>query len=368
MLPLFISSLALSKTAAGLLAVFLTAPSLVQPFIGHLADRVSLRYFVILAPCVTAIMMSLLGVAPDYETLVLLLLVAGFSSASIHAVGPAMVGRLAGPNLGRGMGIWMVGGELGRTLGPIIIVTMLRLIGQRGTPLLLVGGLLISALLFIRLRDVPAHDTDAISGLPWRAILSVMGPVMLPLSGVVLARAFILSSLTTYLPTYLSERGASIWFAGAALTILEAAGVGGALVGGSLSDWFGRRRVLFLSLAITPPLMLAFHGVEGWARIPLLVLMGCAALAVTPIVMALVQEQFPRNRALANGIYMALSFSLRALVIAILGGFGDRFGMDATFLISAAVGLAGVPLVLLLPASRGPADGVDPPVAPTATG
>lgn len=352
LLPLFITSMALSKTAAGLLAIFLAGPSLVQPFIGQLADRVSLRYFVILAPCVTAIMMSLLGVAPNYGTMVLLLLVAGLSSASIHAVGPAMVGRLASRNLGRGMGIWMVGGELGRTLGPIVIVSVLRLLGQRGTPLLMVGGLLISALLYLRLRDVPAHDTAAVSELPWRRILRVMGPLLLPLSGVVFARAFVLSSLTTYLPIFLSEGGSSLWFAGAALTVLEAAGVAGALVGGSLSDWLGRRRVLFCSLAITPLLMLLFHGMEGWLRIPLLILMGFSTLAVTPIIMALVQEQFPRNRALANGIYMALSFSLRAGVIAIIGGLGDRFGMGTTFLVSAAIGLAGLPLVAWLPRSR----------------
>ncbi|MBD3235505.1 MAG: MFS transporter [Candidatus Eisenbacteria bacterium] len=354
LLPVFIASMGLTKTAAGFLAILLTAPSLVQPFIGHLADRVSLRYFVIVAPCVTAVMMSLLGVAPSYELLVLLLLVAGFSSACIHAVGPAMVGRLSGEKLGRGMGLWMVGGELGRTLGPIVIVTALKLLGQDDTPLLIVGGLLVSLALFIRLRDVPAHDTRAVAELPWRRMWSVLSPVMLPLAGVVLARAFVLSSLTTYLPVYLSEGGASLWFAGAALTILEAAGVAGALIGGSLSDWLGRRQVLFFSLAVTPPLMILFRGLEGWPRIPLLILMGFASLSVTPILMALVQDQFPRNRALANGVYMALSFCLRSAVIAVLGGLGDRFGMEATFLVSAAVGIAGLPLVGRLPASRPP--------------
>ncbi len=120
LLPIFIQTLSLSKTEASLLMLARQAPSVFQPFIGHRADRSNLRFLVILGPAITGIAMSLLGVAPNYGSLVALLLVTGFASAAFHAVGPAMAGLLSGPNLGRGMGIWMLCGELGRTLGPIL--------------------------------------------------------------------------------------------------------------------------------------------------------------------------------------------------------------------------------------------------------
>ena len=116
LLPALIDNLSLTKAEAGLLTVFNQVPSLLQPVIGHLADRVSLRYLVILSPAVTATAMSLLGIAPLYAMLALLLMVTGLSSAVLHAVAPVIAGRLSGKSLGRGMGIWMVGGELGRTL------------------------------------------------------------------------------------------------------------------------------------------------------------------------------------------------------------------------------------------------------------
>jgi FSR family fosmidomycin resistance protein-like MFS transporter len=72
-------------------------------------------------------MMSLLGMAPAYAVLALFLVVVGASSASLHAVGPVIAGNLSGRNLGKGMGFWMVGGELGRTLGPIVIVSAIQL-------------------------------------------------------------------------------------------------------------------------------------------------------------------------------------------------------------------------------------------------
>ena len=349
LLPIFISTLALSNTEAGLLTVFLQAPSLLQPFIGHLADRVSLRYLVILAPAVSAAMMSVLPVAPGYGALALFLLLAGLSSASIHSVGPVMAGRLSGSRLGRGMGFWMVGGELGRTLGPIVIVGAVQLLTVQSTPWVMVAGLLTSIVLFALLRGVVGRPVAGVEPLPWRQALSSLGPLLLPLTGIIVVRSFMVSALTTYLPTFLSEEGSGLVVAGASLSLLEAAGVGGALLGGSASDRVGRRTVLFVSFIATPLLMGAFLILEGWMRIPLLLLLGLSGLSVGPVIMALVQESLPGNRALANGLYMALSFLLRSGVILVIGVLGDAFSLGWAFAFSAVMALVGLPLVSWLP-------------------
>jgi FSR family fosmidomycin resistance protein-like MFS transporter len=349
LLPAFIANLALSKTEAGLLSVFMQGPSLLQPFIGHLADRVSLRYFVILAPTVTGVVMSLLGVAPGYGVLALLLMVAGLSSASLHAVAPVIAGNLSGRSLGRGMGFWMVGGELGRTLGPIVIVSAVGLLGLEGTPWLMIGGFLASAALYVRLKDVPTQPANAGQGLPWRRALRSMGPLLLPLAGIIVARLFLIRSLTTFLPTFLSEEGADLWFAGASLSLLEIGGVVGALLGGAMSDRLGRRLILFISMLTAPLLMFAFLTLDGWLQFSLLLVIGFVALSVTPVIMALVQESFPENRALANGVYMALSFVLGSVVVVTLGAMGDLFGLRLAFTASAVITLLGLPLIFLLP-------------------
>ena len=349
LLPVFIETLSLSRTGAGLLTIFLQGPSLLQPFIGHLADRISLRYLVILAPSVTAAAMSLLGLAPSYGVIVLLLMVAGLASAGLHSVGPVMAGRLSGNSLGRGMGFWMVGGELGRTLGPIVIVTAIAVLTLEGTPWLMVGGLVTSVVLYMRLKDLSGRPAGAGQGLPWRQAMRLMGPFLVPLVGIIVVRSFMVSALTTYLPLFLREEGSSLWFAGLSLSVLEAAGVVGALLAGSMSDRLGRRLVLALALATTPLLMFGFLGVDGWLRFPLLLLLGFAALSVIPVIMALVQESFPQNRALANGVYMSLSFLIRSGVVVLLGVLGDRFGMRTAFTVSAVLPLLGLPLLFLFP-------------------
>jgi len=352
LLPIFVENLALSRTEAGLLTVFNQAPSLLQPFIGHLADRRGLRFLVILAPAIGGVTMSLLGVAPSYAALALLLVLSGINSAALHSVAPVMAGRLSGHSLGRGMGLWMLGGELGRAMGPIVIVTAVEVLGLPGTPWLMVGGFAASALLYVRLRDVPMHVARSAEPLPWRRMLAIMGPFLVPLIAVITVRSFMISSLTTYLPLFLTEEGADIWLAGASLTLLEGAGVAGALLGGSLSDRIGRREVMGVALLVTPILMLLFLQADGWLRIPLLLALGLTALSVIPVLMALVQESFPENRALANGVYMALSFLIRSGAVLIVGAIGDTWGMQAAFTVSAVAPLLGLPFLWLFPKER----------------
>jgi len=356
LLPRFIESMALSNTQAGLLKVFMQWPSLAQPLIGRMADRRNLCFLVILAPAVTATMMSLLGVAPSYALLALLLVVVGASSASMHAVGPVIAGKLSGQNLGRGMSFWMVGGELGRTLGPLIIGIVVQFWGITGTPWLIPGGLLASFVLYLLLRGSPVQPTAAAQDIAWGQTLRTMAPLLFPLSGIIVARSFLGESITTYLPIFLEGEGLSPWLASAALTVVEAAGVGGALVGGSLSDRLGRHRVLLISILSAPLFMLLFLATTVWAtdpslllQFPLLMLLGFTQLSVTPVIMALVQESYPENRALANGAYMALGFVLRSLVTLAMGAMGDHIGLHQAFFIGAIVQLAGLPLILLLP-------------------
>ncbi len=354
LLPLLIARLSLSVTEAGLLSVFMQGPSLLQPAIGHLADRVSLRYFVILAPAVTAAMMSLLGIAPNYAVLALFLVVVGLSSAAMHAVGPVLVGNQSGRRLGRGMGFWMVGGELGRTLGPVIIVSAVAVLTLPGTPWLMLGGLLVSLVLYVRFKDMPERRSAVGPGQAVWPALRRMGPLLIPLAGLLLARSFMSAALTTYLPVFLSAEGADFWLAGVSLAVLEAAGVGGALLGGALSDRLGRRAVLFASMTTTPLFMFIFLLVSGWAQWPLLLAMGFTLLAVTPVMMALVQESFPEKRALANGAYMAVSFIIQSVGVVAWGALGDAFGLRAAFVFSAVVPLLSLPFLRWLPGQRRP--------------
>lgn len=176
-----------------------------------------------------------------------------------------------------------------------------------------------------------------------------MRPLLAPLVGIVVGRALMVAALVTFLPTFLVEEGADLSFAGLSLAVLQAAGWAGALLGGALSDRLGRRRVLFISMLAPPLLMFLFLEINGWTRLPILVLMGMAGLATRTVLMALVQENYPDNRALANGVYLALTFVFESGAAPILGALGDLFGLRAAFTASAIIALLGIAPILLLP-------------------
>jgi MFS transporter, FSR family, fosmidomycin resistance protein len=349
LLPVLIDKFALSNSQAGLLNVFLQWPSLLQPVIGYLADRRNLRYLVIVAPSISAICMSLLGVAPSYAIMAFLLLIVGAGAAGLHSVGPVIAANMSGRQIGRAMGMWMVGGGLGYTVGPLVIVAAIGLVGLEGTPWLMIGGILASAALYVRLRDVSSLSPSAQAPLRWREALTAMRPLLIPVVGITIVRSFMAAALSTYLPLFLKSEGSTLWFAGAALAIFEAAGMVGSLTAGSLSDRIGRRKVLAAAMALATPLMAAFMLTQGAARLPLLIALGFTALAIMPVMMALVQERFPENRAMANGLYLGLSFLSNAAATLALGILADAFSLRIAFTVSAAVPLLGLPLVALLP-------------------
>ncbi|MAS33162.1 MAG: MFS transporter [Anaerolineaceae bacterium] len=348
LLPLLIEKLSLSLTLGGSLAVFMQLPSLLSVFIGYLADRVSVRYLVIVAPAVTATLITLLGLTPTYWSTAILLFAVGVSVACFHAPAPAMIGHISGRQVGKGMSLFMAGGELGRSVGPLLVGFALTQWGVEGMWRLAIFGWLATAVLYWRLRDISARRSVS-GGGGLRAVLPHFGRVFAPLFGVMLFRNFLVVALSVYLTVYMVNQGYGVVEAGQVLALYELAGVGGALAGGTLSDRFGRKRIVIVATVLSSVLMYAFLSVEGLLVLPVLFLLGFTSLSVTPILQAVVQEQLPGNRATASGMFILYAFIIRAINTLIIGMIGDASSLSTAYWISIGVALLSIPMVLLLP-------------------
>jgi FSR family fosmidomycin resistance protein-like MFS transporter len=348
LLPLIIERLSLTLSQAGLLSTVMQVPALLNPFIGLVADNKGLaRWLVILAPSLTAIPMSLIGITPSYGLLLILVFFSGISVALYHVPAPVLVAKYSGEKKGRGMSFFMTGGELARTLGPMFAVAAVSVLGLDHFHWVMVFALFTSVALYFTLEREEEKTAFRRNG-SLRASYREIRHVLNPLTGILTARAFMHASMGVFLTVFVERKTGSLWYGGVALGIYEALGVAGGLSAGTLSDWMGRRRVLFWALMVAPVAILLFVFTTGVVKVAMLMFTGFTVLSTTPVMLALVQETARDNPSAANGLFMMVSFAARSFAVVIVGAIGDVAGLENMFTISALVGFTAIPFLLKL--------------------
>jgi FSR family fosmidomycin resistance protein-like MFS transporter len=345
-LPLLIEKLTLSFTQAGSLSAIMQLPSLLNPIIGYLDDKINLRILVILAPAVTATTMTCLGIAPTYLSLLFLLFITGLSIAAFHSPSPAMIARASAHQVGKGMSYYMAAGELGRTIGPLVASWGLLTFAFDQMFPVAIPGWIVSLVLFIRFKGISVH-VEKQTG--FKEVIPRALRLFIPVVIIVFFRSFLITSMGVYLPTLLEGEGAGIWKASFALSIYQFAGVFGAVLGGTISDNLGRKPVLFVVSFFAPIMVFIFLNSSSWITVVVLSLAGLLSLSAQPIMLAIVQDQLPNHRSIGNGIFMAINFICLSLAALVIGMLGDRFGLHQAFMWTALVGFLAAPLVWTLP-------------------
>jgi MFS transporter, FSR family, fosmidomycin resistance protein len=349
-LPLLIDKLGISLSMAGLLDVVRKIPSLLNPFVGLMADRICVRYFIILTPAITAITMSLLGNISSYPILLILLFVAGISSTLFHVPTPVMIKHVSADQVGKGMSYYMLGGELARTLGPLLITVAISWWGLEGSWRVMPLGIIASFILYLKLRNISISQDfqkkkkETGAGETFKKLIPFFGIIF----GITIFRAAMKLALTLYLPTFLTQQGNTLWLAGISLAVLQFSGAIGTFFAGPISDKFGRKNILLITSIANPILMWIFISSNGNFMIPLLIVMGFFLFASGPVLLALVQDTDSEHPSFVNGIYMTISFGVSSLMVLLIGILGDCFGLIMTYRFCAIISIASIPFILML--------------------
>lgn len=352
LVPAIQDKLGISLAMASLMIPAQQFPSVLQPFIGLLADRTSRRWFVVLSPGVAGVSLSSLGLAPNIVVVLMLLLISGLASATFHAPSVALVGEFGGKRMGRAMSIFMAGGELARTIGPLIITGAIALFTIEGSFVVMVFGLAASVILYFTL-DTNVTDARRMEA-PKIDIKPLLRARRRPIAGI-LAFSILTGIATTpfhfFLVELLVSKGHGEWYGGFALSTLFAAGIVGGLVGGNLSDRFGRRALLLALTALTPPLLYLYLWVENgsWWVLPILAVAGGVTMAPRSVILATASEILPEARGPMAGLLLALGFVSMSIAALAFGAFADAIGIVDAYWFVPVIWFLALPAVLLLP-------------------
>ena len=347
LLPLLIAKLDMSLFMAAFLDIARRIPALFNPFFGLIAEKTGVKYFVILTPAITAICMSLIGLASSYTILFILLFVAGISAALFHVPSPTMIKESSGDKVGTGMSFFMVGGELARTIGPLVATAAVSVWGLEGIYKLMPLGIIASLILYVKLKN---FDTNRPLRKPnengdTKKLLKKYFPFFMVIGSFLLFQSGMKSALTLYLPVYLVNQGESLWYAGISLSILQAFGVLGTLVSGNLSDKIGRKHTLVIASigsAISMGLFIYFD------TIFILPLVGLFLFATGPVLMATVQDTSSQMPTFMNSMYMSINFGVSSIIVFGVGLLGDKIGLDLTYIICNIIAIGCIPMAFLL--------------------
>ena len=342
LLPLVVAKFNLSLALAGLMGTsFNTTAAFAQPFFGMAADRISRPVFTILGPLLTVVGMGVLGLAPSYPAMLLMLFVTGIGTASFHPQSFALAGTAGGDRRGTGLSVFVSGGELGYALGPLFAAAVVGARGLRGTMAAAIPGLAACALIWWLARSwrvARAAPPDALG-----SDLRQHGRLLSLMWLLVVTRSVIQLSFILFLPLLLRQRGQSLILGATAVFLFGGVGAIGGLLGGTLSDRIGRRAVMAASALLSAPLLLIFtQTTSGWGLLPL-ALGGIAFFLSAPVTVAMAQEVLPRRASLASSMVTGMAWGAAGLLLTAIGAIADRIGLAST--LAGILSLSGVALL-----------------------
>lgn len=348
---LIIQNLGINYSLFGFLSVIQRIPTLFNPFIGILAEKIRLRYMIIVAPTITAVSMSLIGISSGYIFLALLMLISGISSALFHVTTPVMIRYVSGNKTGRGMSFYMVGGEFARTAGPVIVVGAVDLWGFKGIYNLIPMGVLASAILFFRFRkiDLRQHLDNKKEEGSYLMVLKKYLPLLISIALFTLSRGLMKSTLSYYLPGYLSDLGFTVEQGALSLSVIYLFGTAGTFLAGTISDYIGRKNTLLITAIVSPVLFWIYIFSKTPLSFSMFAVIGFFLLAPTPILLSIINGINSKHLPFLNGIYMTSNLLVGAISTMLVGFGFDNLGAELSFKISGIVAFLAIPVALLMP-------------------
>jgi FSR family fosmidomycin resistance protein-like MFS transporter len=354
LLPLLIVHWHISHATAGTLVLCQAiSSSVVQPGIGHLADRRAMPWLIPLGIFLAGSGVALLGVLPTMPLLFAAALVSGIGVAAFHPEAARFANYVSGAKKASGMRWFTVGGNLGFAIGPAFATAAIAAWGLAGT---LAAAIPVSVVALVSLIELPR--------------LSRFGPVRNKkrvsagnedwisfgkLSGFVIVRSMAYLGLVAFIPLYVVEvLHGSAAVGGLTDTAFLLAGAAGTIAGGPIADRVGRKPVLIWSTGLTVVLVAVLVVLTGGGgplplAVGILILTGFVLVASQASFIVLGQEYLPNRVGLASGVTLGLAVSLGGGLSPALGAIADHFGVGSTLFTVSGLALAATLIAFTLP-------------------
>jgi MFS transporter, FSR family, fosmidomycin resistance protein len=360
--PVLKTQLALDFGQVGLITLtYQLTASLLQPAIGHFTDKRPQPYSLAVGMAFTLVGMLLLSRAGAFGALLVAAALVGLGSAIFHPESSRVARLASGGRHGLAQSVFQVGGNAGSSFGPLLAAFIVVPQGQSSVAWFGVAAFLGVVILFNVGRWYATHHAPAArrhQAPQGHATLSpgqvriAVGLLML----LMFSKFFYTSSMGNYYTFFLIHKFAvPVRQAQLLLFLYLGAAAVGTFIGGPLGDRFGRRPVIWWSIAgVLPFTLLLPYANLFWTSV-LSVVIGLIIASAFSAILVFAQELVPGRVGLISGMFFGLAFGLSGLGAALLGQLADRTSIEFVFKLCAflpALGLLAGMLPTIEPARR----------------
>ena len=352
LIPFFIANFGLNYyQSATIIFCNTVVASIAQPALGYVADRWRVPWFIPVGFSITLVSISAIALAPSYEMILALSLIAGLGAALFHPEAALLVNRMQSNELGNAMGRFAVGGSAGFALGPLLaggvyvfgahflwVFTAIALIGV----LLYVYAFTGSAATDVVGESKSSAKSTNTGANDWVSF----GKLFF----VIASRSILFSVLSIFIPIlYITVINGEASASSLALTVYFAMGAVLTYMGGALSDKLGFLKTVRLGNLIFLPSVLVFIFVPNiWGFFGAMIPMAFGVFSQYGPITVLGQKYLAKNAGFASGITLGLGITLGGLVAPYVGHLADIYDVQTALMALIPVGLMGLLMSLWL--------------------
>lgn len=331
--------LELTEGQVGILALgFSLSASLSQPLFGFFSDNPRAPLLAIGGVIWQIVFLAVSGLAPNYEVFFALVTIAGLGSGAFHPPGASGVPRVTSiADRGSSMSVFMVGGNGGFALGPLVGSLVMTTFGPRGTLLFAIAIALTLPVLVLtlgKLRYEPDQtDSAEVTGAELgdnqqaqtRSISLLAIAAIVFLVAIIFFRQAAFQIYNVFLPQLYG-----VEFGGQLLTVFFILAALGGFMAGFLADRVGRHTVIIGTLALSIGFLVLLQ--RSVSPIWILASAGAAGFmlnASLPLTLLIGQELFPSKPGLITGFVLGFTFISGGIGGAIAGQIAEDIGVRA---------------------------------------
>jgi len=327
--------------------------SMFQPIFGFWADNMVKRVFIFWGLIFGSLFVPLATNAPNAIVLTLFVILGNLGGSFFHPQALGFISRFSKGNFVSNMGIFISAGTIGFSFGPIISALVAQYFGFEKIPYMSIVGIIIALFMF---KSVPKISASSIKvnhiefKESFRNVLS--NKFMIILMAIAMMKSLIINSCSILLPFLWKDMGYSPAYIGFALFLFLLMGGLGSLLSGKIESLLGSKKVFYISMIGTLPIMALF--VATYKSHPILsvtcfVMMGFITMLAQPVIIVMAQRLLPEYKSIVSGFINGFSWGIVAVFLTIVGFSAQEFGIAKVLLIVSFIPAIFSCLVRFLP-------------------